>query len=89
MKAIHYEGSFRRDYKRIMRRGWDIAKLESVVDLVRRGIALPPAARPHPLKGEWLPWWECHVANDWLLVYEVTDTEIRLFRTGAHADLFE
>ena len=41
------------------------------------------------LKGEWKGTWECHIASDWLLIYEVTETEIRLIRTGTHADLFE
>ena len=32
---------------------------------------------------------ECHVEPDWLLIYKVTDDEVRLARTGTHADLFE
>jgi len=33
--------------------------------------------------------WECHIEPDWLLIYEVTDTEVLLIRTGSHSELFE
>ncbi|MGD0023228.1 MAG: type II toxin-antitoxin system YafQ family toxin [Xanthobacteraceae bacterium] len=45
--------------------------------------------RPHPLKGDWKGYWECHISPDWLLIYKVTDEEVLLARTGTHADLFE
>jgi mRNA interferase YafQ len=51
--------------------------------------ALPASNRPHRLKGEWKGYSECHVGPDWLLIYKVTDDEVRLARTGTHADLFE
>jgi mRNA interferase YafQ len=51
--------------------------------------ALPAANRAHPLKGEWKGYWDCHIEPDWLLIYKLTDDEVRLARTGTHADLFE
>jgi mRNA interferase YafQ len=51
--------------------------------------ALPPSNRAHPLKGEWKGYWDCHVAPDWVLIYKLTEDELRLARTGTHADLFE
>jgi mRNA interferase YafQ len=47
------------------------------------------ATRPHPLRGEWKGYWECHVAPDWLLIYKVSEDEVALARTGTHADLFQ
>ncbi|MDO8553147.1 MAG: type II toxin-antitoxin system YafQ family toxin [bacterium] len=41
------------------------------------------------LTGEWLGFWECHIGPNWLLIYDVTDTEVLLARTGSHVDLFE
>ena len=35
-----------------------------------------------------LPHRECHIQPDWLLIYYQTDTELYLYRTGTHADLF-
>ena len=37
----------------------------------------------------WKGVWECHIEPDWLLIYEVTDAEVLLIRTGSHSDLFE
>jgi mRNA interferase YafQ len=58
--------------------------LDVVVDLLRRELPLPVARRDHALQGEW----NCHIQPDWLLIYQTTDDEVRLARTGTHADLF-
>lgn len=42
-----------------------------------------------PLKGVWKGRREYHIEPDWLLIYEATDTELVLLRTGTHADLFD
>jgi mRNA interferase YafQ len=38
---------------------------------------------------EWAGVWECHIEADWLLIYQVTDDEVILLRTGTHSDLFD
>ncbi len=45
--------------------------------------------RNHSLHGEYEDCRECHIEPDWLLIYQVTETELVLIRTGTHADLFE
>jgi len=30
----------------------------------------------------------CHIEPDWLLIYQSTETEIILIRTGSHSELF-
>jgi mRNA interferase YafQ len=89
MKAVRFSGAFAKDLKRIAKRGYDRQRLESVVDALRHGTALPPAARPHPLRGEWKGYWDCHLAPDWLLIYKVSEDEVLLARTGTHSDLFK
>ncbi|MCF8113368.1 MAG: type II toxin-antitoxin system YafQ family toxin, partial [Desulfotignum sp.] len=32
---------------------------------------------------------ECHIEPDWLLIYTISDFELRLVRLGTHAELFE
>ena len=79
-----------RDVKLAVRRGLDMEQLLTVVDILRKGEALPPKYRTHLLTGDYKGYWECHIESDWLLIYE-KDTEIRLlslYRTGTHADLF-
>jgi mRNA interferase YafQ len=89
MKSIRFAGAFRKDLKRVARRGYRLDDLDTIVTAIRSGERLPTATRAHPLKGEWKSYWECHVAPDWLLIYRVTDEEVLLARTGTHADLFE
>lgn len=89
MRQVIQSSAFRRDVKRVQRRGKDLAKLFAIVERLASGIALDPRHRPHPLLGEWKPKWECHIEPDWLLVYQVSDKAVALVRTGTHADLFE
>jgi mRNA interferase YafQ len=89
MKAVRFSGAFTRDLKRIAKRGYDRQRLESVADALRHGTELPQATRPHPLRGEWKGYWECHLAPDWLLIYKVSEDEVLLARTGTHSDLFK
>jgi mRNA interferase YafQ len=88
MKPLRFSSAFKKDLKRIDRRGRDLAKLEAVIDSLRRGSDLPKSAHAHPLKGEWSTYWDCHIEPDWLLIYRLTDDELLLARTGTHADLF-
>jgi mRNA interferase YafQ len=74
--------------RKIGRRGYDVARLDRVVADLRIGTTLPPSCRPHPLKGDWKGYIECHIGPDWLLVYRVTAGEVLLARTGTHSDLF-
>ena len=89
MKPLRPSGAFTRDLKRLARRGYDLARLEALIQTLQRGEALETSARPHPLKGEWKGYWDCHLAPDWILIYKITAHEIWLVRTGTHADLFE
>ena len=88
MKPVRFGSAFRKDFRRVTRRGQSAEHLKTVVSALRANIPLPASARPHPLKGEWKGYWECHIESDWLLIYKITD-EVLLARTGSHADLFE
>ena len=88
MRGIVQHARFRADVKRAKRRGWDIEDLIAVVELLTEEGVLPPGYRPHRLRGEWTGVWECHIDTDWLLIYQVTQKEVTLIRTGSHRDLF-
>ncbi|HLH49759.1 MAG TPA: type II toxin-antitoxin system YafQ family toxin [Roseiarcus sp.] len=88
MRRIAQHRRFRDDLKRQKRRGKDVGELIAAVELLAEQGELPTAYRPHKLSREWSGVWECHIEPDWLLIYAVTDDEVLLIRTGAHADLF-
>ncbi len=79
---------FKKDIKRLQKRGKDLEKLKSLVDLFLAQKPLPPKYRDHPLGGSWVGHRDCHIEPDWLLIYKILDDEVRLERTGTHSDLF-
>ena len=82
---------FRRDLRRMRRRGKAIGKMQAVVTLLVNEEPLPARNRDHRLVGDWNDCRECHIEPDWLLIYK-TDTEeatLTLVRTGTHSDLFD
>ena len=88
MREFVSGAAFRKDVKRAQKRGKDVAKLKTVILLLVEDAELEPRYRDHPLKGEWLGYRDLHVEPDWVLLYRVTEDEVRLARTGTHSDLF-
>ena len=88
MLELKIKKSFEKDWRRLEKRGYDYAKLEEIVGLLISQKQLPDRCRPHKLVGNYVGFWECHIAPDWLLIYFVDDTSITLAYTGTHSDLF-
>jgi mRNA interferase YafQ len=40
------------------------------------------------LNGEYNNFLECHIAPNWILIYQITGEDLILRRTGSHSDLF-
>lgn len=79
---------FKKDIKRLQKRGKDLSKLKAIITLLLDQKPLPPKHKDHALIGDWSGWRDCHVEPDWLVIYRVTPTELTLGRTGSHSDLF-
>jgi mRNA interferase YafQ len=89
MLSVIQSNIFKRDFKRAIKRGYDPDKFAIVLRLLIEAKPLPARCRPHKLSGEYADLWECHIAPDWLLIYDFDDMYLRLYRTGTHADLFD
>ncbi len=83
-------GKFKKDLKAVIKRGYNIALLEVVVDILASGQELPVKYKDHALIGNYKGCRECHITPDWLLIYEIDGDELILYltRTGTHSDLF-
>ncbi len=81
---------FRKDLRKAVKRGLDINVLENIVDMIATQKPLPAKNKDHELIGNFKGFRECHIQNDWLLVYKVYNNELvlSLERTGTHSDLF-
>lgn len=88
MLDLKIGAQFKRDRRLCVKRGYDMDLLTSVVDTLRIPAPLPVQNHAHGLTGNWAGYQECHVSPDWLLIYRVEGNELRLARTGTHADLF-
>lgn len=88
MRRIILSGRFRKDLKRMQKRGADLGKLDEVLRLLVADQPLPARCRPHRLSGEFDRFWECHIQPDWLLIYDISPETLDLAATGTHADLF-
>ena len=88
--GVTYTAQFRRDYKRIKKRKFNIAELQAVVTMLAEGKTLPETYLDHALFGTYRNARECHIKPDWLLIYSISDETLvlELMRTGSHSDLF-
>ncbi|MBQ7541110.1 MAG: type II toxin-antitoxin system YafQ family toxin [Clostridia bacterium] len=86
---LDYTTAFTRDLKRIKKRGYDLGKLNTVVNAIQAGEQLDAKYRDHALTGNWVGFRECHIQPDWLLIYRVYEDWLLLVlsRTGTHSDL--
>ena len=90
MLDIRYTNRMKKDVKLMKKRGKDLEKLITVLDLLAQEKVLEKHYKDHQLSGEWRDFRECHIEPDWLLVYRIEKDELILFAsaTGSHADLF-
>jgi mRNA interferase YafQ len=88
MKSIFQTTQFKRDLKRIKKRGKDLNKLKEVVSAIAKSESLEERHRDHALSGKWSGSRDCHIEPDWILIYRVDGESLFLERTGSHSDLF-
>ncbi|MBV5310041.1 type II toxin-antitoxin system RelE/ParE family toxin [Chromatium okenii] len=88
MRTASYTSQFKRDVKRIEKRGKELRKLREVINLLLTDQPLPRELGDHPLKGGWQPSRDLHLEADWILIYYLDGDSVRFERTGTHADLF-
>lgn len=84
-----YTKRFEKDLKLAHKRGKDLEKLKTVIEMLLTGNSLPAKYRDHGLIGNYASRRECHLEPDWLLIYQPKREEIIFERTGTHSDLFK
>lgn len=87
--AVRQTSRFKRSLKKMLKRGKDYVKLRTVVEMLSKGEALPPQYRDHALIGDLNGLRDCHIENDWVLLYQIKESLLILVlaETGTHADL--
>ena len=83
---------FKKDFKAILKSGYDISKFEAILTILVNGDVVPEKYKDHPLRNtqEFKNCRELHIEPDWLLVYKYNNNNLILYliRTGTHSNLF-
>jgi mRNA interferase YafQ len=92
-RVLEETSQFKRDKKRIKGSGrYDWEKMRDVVRQLMNDRPLDKKHRDHDLSGEYAGVRECHVEQDWLLIYDkagpLKGGSLKLIRTGSHSELF-
>jgi mRNA interferase YafQ len=64
VKAIFQTSQFKKDFKRVRKRGKDLGKLKHGVGLVINGQPLDDRHRDHALGGNWFGSRDCYIEHD-------------------------
>ncbi len=88
MLEIVQTSSFKKDFKKILKQGKDLELIKEVIIKLSVPDVLDKKYRDHLLSGNYKNKRECHITSDWLLIYEICDDELVLYRTGSHSELF-
>lgn len=89
MKRLHYTTAAKKDLKRYRNNPRKMKALFDVLQYLVNDIPLPPNYQRHRLVGQYAGCWECHVENDFLLIWVNEDMDIiNIVRVGTHSELF-
>ena len=88
MLIPNFTNSFKKDFQTAEKRKRDMKSLEDIIQKLVSKKPLDAKHRDHVLKGDYVGFRECHIENDWLLIYKIKDGVIYFTRTGTHSDLF-
>lgn len=90
MKRIKQSGQYKKDFKRYRHQTEKVSKLLYIVRMLEREIEIPAEYKPHKLTGNYKDCMECHVENDFLLIwFDPNSDDIELLRIGSHSELFK
>ena len=86
---IRAEKGYRKQYKLLDKRGYDMELLDEVVFKLANGETLSPKYRDHSLRGDRRGYRDCHIKDDWVLIYKIDKGILTLIlsETGTHSDL--
>lgn len=90
--TVDFTKNFKKEYKRVMKQGKDISKLNIVISKIASGELLEEKYKDHKLydNKKFKNCRECHIEPDWLLIYKIDDMQLILLlvETGSHSELF-
>ena len=87
MLNFRFTNQFKKDFKLMEKRRYDIDALFEILINIIWEEPLPERCREHLLSGNYSSFTECHIKNDWVLIYLFCGEGVVFSRTGTHSDL--
>lgn len=87
MKEVRYSTKAKKDLKKYKNDMEKMKTLFYVLKTIASGETLPPQYKAHMLTGNYKDCMECHVQNDFLLIW-IDNDAIYVERVGTHSELF-
>ena len=90
MWELKQTGQFKKDFRKYQNDREKMKSLETVLGQLRENGKLSKEFKPHQLRGDYKGAWECHIGNDYLLIWmDENEKIIKLVRLGSHSELFK
>ena len=81
---------FKKDLKRYQDNASKLTLMKDVLSQLQQTGTVEPKHKPHHLAGEYSGCMECHIQNDFLLIWiNKEEKTISLVRLGSHSELFK
>lgn len=87
---IRKTNAFERSLKKALKKHLDINELKQIISKLANDIPLEKKNKDHQLKGNLKDFRECHIKDDWVLLY-MKDRKrlvLTLVNNGSHEDVF-
>lgn len=88
MLKVVQGNKFKKDYKLALKRGIQAKEIDDILIALACEKELAVKYRDHALTGNYVGYRECHIKNDYLLIYFIEREKIIFTRLGTHSDLF-
>ena len=90
MKKLQPTTQYKKDYKKIKNNQQKVEDLKVILNKLIKEEPIPAEYLPHKLTGQYKGCMECHIQNDFLLIWIDDEHDIiELVRLGSHSELFK
>lgn len=90
MWILTQTSQFKKDFKKYSNDKIKLVALKTVLSQLREKGMVDKMYHPHQLSGNYKGTLECHIGNDFLLIWiDENNSTIKLVRLGTHSELFK
>jgi len=84
--GFRFTNQFKKDITLMEKRRYDLDDIFDIIIKIIWEEQLPERCREHGLSGDYSGFTECHVKNNWIMIYYFCDEGVVFTRTGTHSD---